>query len=69
MTNYEKYFGTEKKVAALILKCGPLAEMFLNEICKYENKETYCLKENKEFDCGDKKFQRCIIKWLKEKAD
>lgn len=69
MTNYEKYFGTEKKVATLMLKCGPLAERFSNKICKYKTREMYCLKENEEFDCGDKRFKRCIIKWLKEKAD
>lgn len=69
MTNYKKYFGTERKVADLMLECGPLAKMFSGKICKYETREEYCLRENEEFDCGDGKFRQCILKWLKEKAD
>lgn len=69
MTNYKKYFGTERRAAVIIMKCGPLAEMFSDGICRRETMEKECLKENGEFDCQDGKFQQCIIRWLKSKAD
>jgi len=69
MTNYKKYFGTERKVADLMMECGPLAEMFSDKICRHENMKNDCLKENGEFDCRDKKFQQCIMNWLKHETD
>jgi hypothetical protein len=69
MTNYKKYFGTERKVADLMMECGPLAEMFSDKICRRETMETDCLKEDGEYNCRDRKFQQCIMRWLKSKTD